>query len=311
MYDTFTDAQRAKVFGYVYDYAREKGRMAAIDGYTGNLASWMEDAEGDEAGSVLRKVIESDFSEAFSDLTDGAEGATEALARAYECYNGLSQDDREVFLDNATGRVKWMIDAGSVGMDAETFAGMYQQYLDIDGSDNSVSQKANAWSYALQNAFERGVITKKQMQTLKKDMVFRYSGVVDTQKFDTMVEAGISGDDAKKVVDLLAGLTPESGYKSVRDIQNAEAIVRSGLSGRDKAEALYAYLSNAQDENLSEMLDMGFTANDYVTAWRIFDSQSGDGKKQRTIELYRVTFGVDYETAKMIYEIYGPKRGGS
>ena len=53
-YDTFTDAQRAKVFGYVYDYAREKGRMAAIDGYTGNLASWMEDAEGDEAGSVLR-----------------------------------------------------------------------------------------------------------------------------------------------------------------------------------------------------------------------------------------------------------------
>lgn len=304
-YGTFTDAQKAKVFSYVYDYAREKGRMEAIDGYTGNLASWMEDAEGGEAGAVLRKVIESDFSDAFSDLTDGTAGATEAIGRAYDGYNGLPKDDREIFLENATGRVKWMIDAGAAGMDAETFAEMYQQYRDIDGTDKSVSQKANAWSYTLQQAYERGDITKKQMQTLKKDMVFRYSGVVDTPKFDSMVEAGISGGDAKKVVDLLAGLKPESGYKSVRDIQNAEAILNSGLSNRDTVEALYAYLPSAQDENFREMLDMGFSAQDYVAAWRLYDSESGEGKKRRTIDSYRSMFDVDYETAKMIYEIYG------
>ena len=304
-YGTFTDAQKAKVFSYVYDYAREKGRMEAIDGYTGNLASWMEDAEGGEAGAIIRKVIASDFSEAFSDLTDGADGAAEALARAYEGYKGLTFDDKKIFLENATGRVKWMIDAGATGMDAETFAGMYQQYRDIDGSDKGISQKANAWSYALQEAYERGDITKQQMQTLKKDMVFRYSGVVDTPKFDSMVEAGVSGGDAKKVVDLLAGLTPQSGYKSVRDIQNAEAIVNSGLSNGDTVEALYAYLPSAQDENLREMLDMGFSAQDYVAAWRLYDSESGEGKKRRTIENYRSMFGVDYETAKMIYEIYG------
>lgn len=304
-YDTFTDAQRAKVFGYVYDYAREKGRIAAIDGYTGNLASWMEDADGGEAGAVIRKVIESDFSDAFSDLADGGDNAAEALGRAYDGYKGLSFDDKKIFRENATGRVKWMIDAGAAGMDAETFAGMYQQYRDIDGSDKGISQKANAWAYALQNAYERGDITKKQMQALKKDMVFRYSGVVDTPKFDSMVEAGISGGDAKKVVDLLAGLKPESGYKSVRDIQNAEAIVNSGLSNGDTVEALYAYLPNSQDENLREMLDMGFSAQDYVAAWRLYDSESGEGKKRRTIDSYRSMFDVDYETAKMIYEIYG------
>ena len=304
-YDTFTDAQRAKVFGYVYDYAREKGRIAAIDGYTGNLASWMEDADGGEAGAVIRKVIESDFSDAFSDLADGGDNAAEALGRAYDGYKGLSFDDKKIFRENATGRVKWMIDAGAAGMDAETFAGMYQQYRDIDGTDKGVSQKANEWSYMLQQAYERGDITKKQMQALKKDMVFRYSGVVDTPKFDSMVEAGISGGDAKKVVDLLAGLKPESGYKSVRDIQNAEAIVKSGLSNGDTVEALYAYLPSAQDENLREMLDMGFSAQDYVAAWRLYDSESGEGKKRRTIDSYRSMFDVDYETAKMIYEIYG------
>ena len=304
-YGTFTDAQKAKVFGYVYDYAREKGRIEAIDGYTGNLASWMEDADGGEAGAVIRKVIESDFSDAFSDLTDGGGNAVEALGRAYDGYKGLTFDDKKIFRENATGRVKWMIDAGAAGMDAETFAGMYQQYRDIDGSDKGISQKANSWSYALQKAYDRGDITKKQMQILKKDMVFRYSGVVDTPKFDSMVEAGVSGDSAKKVVDLLAGLKPESGYKDVRDIQNAEAIAGSGLSNGDTVEALYAYLPNAQDKNLREMLGMGFSAEDYVRAWRMYDGESGKGKKQRTIDQYQKSFGVDYSTAKMIYEVYG------
>lgn len=135
-YGTFTGAQKAKAFLYVYDYAREKGRMEAVDGYTGNIASWMEDAEGGEAGAIIRKVIASDFSEAFSDLTGGTDGAAEALARAYEGYKGLTFDDKKIFQENATGRVKWMIDAGATGMDVETFAEMYQQYRDIDETDN-------------------------------------------------------------------------------------------------------------------------------------------------------------------------------
>ena len=281
-------------------YAKEHAK-SAVSGYNTDKPKEAEAVTGE----IIRSVVQSDFSDAFSDLTDGADGAAEALARAYEGYKGLTFDDKKIFLENATGRVKWMIDAGAAGMDAGTFAEMYQQYRDIDGSDKVISQKANAWSYALQEAYERGDITQKQMQTLKKDMVFRYSGVVDTPKFDSMVEAGISGGDAKKVVDLLAGLKPESGYKSVRYIQNAEAIVNSGLSNGDTVEALYAYLPNSQDENLREMLDMGFSAQDYVQAWRLYDSESGEGKKRRTIDSYRSMFGVDYGTAKMIYELYG------
>lgn len=281
-------------------YAKEHAKSAVSEYNTDKP----KDAQA-VTGEIIRSIVLSDFSDAFSDLTDGTAGATEALGRAYDGYNGLPKDDREIFLENATGRVKWMIDAGAAGMDAETFAEMYQQYRDIDGTDKGVSQKANEWSYTLQQAYERGDITKKQMKTLKRDMVFRYSGVVDTPKFDSMVEAGISGGDAKKVVDLLAGLKPESGYKSVRDIQNAEAIVNSGLSNGDTVEALYAYLPSAQDENLREMLDMGFSAQDYVAAWRLYDSESGEGKKRRTIDSYRSMFDVDYETAKMIYEIYG------
>ena len=304
-YDNLTDDQKERAFGYIYDYARERGRMAAIDGYEGNLANWMKGIEGSEASAVFRKIISADFTDSFDAVIKGAEGASDSLQRAYDSYYDLPPQEQKAFLEDAEGRVKYMIHAGDAGMSAETFASMYQTYRSIDKRDLSISQKANQWSYELQRAYERGDITKKQMQTLKKDMVFRYSGVVDTPKFDSMVEAGISGGDAKKVVDLLAGLKPESGYKSVRDIQNAEAILNSGLSNRDTVEALYAYLPSAQEENLREMLDMGFSAQDYVAAWRLYDSESGEGKKRRTIDSYRSMFDVDYETAKMIYEIYG------
>lgn len=304
-YENLTDGQKVRAFGYVYDYARERGRMAAIDGYEGNLANWMKDIEGSEASAVFRKIISADFTDSFDAVIKGAEGASDSLQRAYDSYYDLPPQEQKAFLEDAEGRVKYMIHAGDAGMPAETFASMYQTYRSIDKRDLSISQKANQWSYELQRAYERGDITKKQMQTMKKDMVFRYSGVVDTPKFDSMVEAGVSGGDAKKVVDLLAGLKPESGYKSVRDIQNAEAILNSGLSNRDTVEALYAYLPSAQDENLREMLDMGFSAQDYVAAWRLYDSESGEGKKRRTIDSYRSMFDVDYETAKMIYEIYG------
>lgn len=281
-------------------YAKEHAKSAVSEYNTDKP----KDAQA-VTGEIIRSIVLSDFSEAFSDLTDGADGAAEALARAYEGYKGLTFDDKKIFRENATGRVKWMIDAGAAGMDAETFAGMYQQYRDIDGSDKVISQKANAWSYALQEAYERGDITQKQMQTLKKDMVFRYSGVVDTAKFDALVSSGFTADEAKKTFNLLEGLKPEAGYKKTRDIQEAEAITSSKLSEADKQAALYIYLSSdAQKQKLREMLSMGFRSSDYAAAWRIFDSTSGDGKKASVINAYRKTFGVDYATAEAIYKIY-------
>ena len=280
-------------------YAKEHAKSAVSEYNTDKP----KDAQA-VTGEIIRSIVLSDFSEAFSDLTDGADGAAEALARAYEGYKGLTFDDKKIFLENATGRVKWMIDAGATGMDVETFAEMYQQYRDIDGTDKGVSQKANEWSYMLQQAYERGDITKKQMKTLKRDMVFRYSGVVDTAKFDALVSSGFTADEAKRTFNLLDGLKPEEGYKTTRDIQRAEAITASNLSDADKQAALYIYLNDAQDANLREMLSMGFTSSDYVAAWRINDSTSGKGRKAAIINSYQEEFGVDYETAEAIYKIY-------
>ena len=303
-YDNLTDDQKARAFGYIYDYARERGRMAAIDGYEGNLANWMKDIEGNESGAVFRKIISADFTDSFDAVIKGAEGASDSLQRAYDSYYDLPPQEQKAFLKGAEGRVKYMIHAADAGMSAKTFASMYQTYRSIDKRDLSISQKANQWSYELQRAYERKEITRSQLNTLKKDMVFRYSGVVDTAKFDALVSSGFTAEEAKKTFNLLSGLKPESGYKKTRDIQEAEAITSSKLSEADKQAALYIYLSDSQKQNLREMLSMGFTSSDYAAAWRIFDSTSGDGKKASVINAYRKTFGVDYATAEAIYKIY-------
>ena len=303
-YDNLTDDQKARAFGYIYDYARERGRMAAIDGYEGNLASWMEGIEGNEAGAVFRKIISADFADSFEDIVNGTQGAAESLQRAYDSYYDLPPQEQKVFREDADGRVKWMIHAGDAGISAETFASMYQTYRSIDKRDLSISQKANQWSYELQRAYERKEINRAQLNALKKDMVFRYSGVVDTAKFDALVSSGFTADEAKRTFNLLDGLKPEEGYKTTRDIQRAEAITASNLSDADKQAALYIYLNDAQDTNLREMLSMGFTSSDYVAAWRINDSTSGKGRKAAIINSYQEEFGVDYETAEAIYKIY-------
>lgn len=303
-YENLTDDQKARAFGYIYDYARERGRMAAIDGYEGNLASWMKDIDGKESDAVFRKIISADFTDSFDAVIKGAEGASDSLQRAYDSYYDLPPQEQKAFLEDAEGRVKYMIHAGDAGMSAETFASMYQTYRSIDKRDLSVTQKANQWSYELQRAYERKEITRSQLNTLKKDMVFRYSGVVDTAKFDALVSSGFTAEEAKKTFNLLAGLKPESGYKKTRGIQEAEAIASSKLSEADKQAALYIYLSDAQKQNLREMLSMGFTSSDYAAAWRIYDSTSGGGKKVSVINAYMEAFGVDYETAEAIYRIY-------
>ena len=91
----------------------------------------------------------------------------------------------------------------------------------------------------------------------------------------------------------------------MRDIQKAEAIASFSLPKSQKEAVMKLYLSDTQDENLDEMLNLGYTTRDYVKAWQLYDSESGKGKKARTIALLQEEFGISYATADAIYKIYG------
>ena len=298
-YQNLSPEQRAKVFEYVYDYAREAGRQAAFEGYEANTSSWMNDIEEQGAAAIIRHVISGEFDDSLTDLVDGKDGAVASMDEAWNLYDSLSATEQQRLLEESGGRVEYFIRASASGVETETFADLYMAYRNIDGQDMSVSEKANAWRNELQKAYESGDITARQRETLKKYMVFRYSGVVETDKYDAMTSAGLNASEAYTVVNLVAGLG-----SNAKDIKKAEAIVGAPLSEGDTLIALYTYLSDAQEKNLGEMIDLGYTADDYVRAWRLYSDESGTGKKARVIQNLMKEFGIDWSAASAIYKIY-------
>lgn len=309
-YKALTDEQKTKVFEYVYDYAREKGRTEALAGYEG-LSGWMADIEGKELSAIMNKVVTAAFSDAFTDLSGNWDDnqdysdSIKALDQAFDVYKALPQEEKTRLYNNSTGRVRYFMEAKFKNMETPTFADLYKQYQDIENKDSDTSAKAQEWAYVLEKAEDSGTITGSQKNAMKNSMMFRYNIKAETEKFDQMTEAGIRADNALNITKLLDGIIPQAGYTNVRDVQKAEAIAGSGLSDADKIAAMKIYLPDSQDKNLDEMLDLGYSVDDYAAAYKIYANESGTGKKRRTITAFQQEFGVSYAAAAALYKIYG------
>lgn len=315
VYKSMTDDQKAKVFDYVYDYAREKGRTEAIEGYSG-FDGWMKGIDGKESKTILDKVMTASFSDAFYGLTeswaDGGDGedAVAGLEQAYSVYEGMPAMERRVFRDNAGGRLGYYLEAKKAGVSTETFTELYRTFYDIDKrTDINTSDKAKEWSYALKKAEEARKITSSQKDVLKNSMAYYQMFPAETEKFDKMTEAGISADNAKIIGSLLDGITgtgsidTATGRASVREIDRREAIAKSGLPDSEIDTIMHVYMPDTGNTELKydTIRGLGFSAEEYVDSYRAYLDNS---KKTNKIAAIQQALGCDYSTANTLYRIY-------
>lgn len=315
IYKAMTDEQKAKVFDYVYDYAREKGRTEALDGYPG-MDSWMEGIEGSESKAILGKVMTASFTDAFSSLTESwanggdGEGAVASLDQAYSIYEGMPPMERRVFRDNAAGRLGYYLEAKKAGVSTDTFTELYRAFYGIyKRTGINTGDKAKEWSYALEKAEEARKITSAQKDTLKGSMVYYQMFPAQTEKFDQMTEAGVSADSAKIIGSLLDGITgtgsidAETGIATVRDIDKREAIAKSGLTEAEIDTIMHVYMSDTGNTELKydTIRDLGFSAEEYADSYRAYLDNS---KKAGKIAAIQQELGCDYNTANTLYRIY-------
>lgn len=266
---------------------------------------------------IIQKQAEKAMSGSLDDLTkawkNGADDmkAREALENAFSVFDGLSPATQEAIAHDAGGRVAAYLEARAKGMDTDTFANLYRKYWDIDQSGAGASEQAAKWAYELERAEERREITAQQKAAMKSSLRFYQNFPAETEKFDQLTESGLSADEADDLGWLLKGLKAQDGYKEVRDIQKAEAIAKStGLSEADKIAALKIYGTDAQDENLDQMIAMGYSSRDYLNAWKLISDEKekgGNGTKRRTINALAQMYGVSTAKATEIYEVWYPK----
>ena len=274
--------------------------------------------------SIVNDSVAATFANAFADLTESWDleydttGAKESLAYAYEVYQKMPQEQRDDFYNNASGRVKYYLDARNSGMDTEKFTTLYGEYRDIDASENlNSSQKAHEWATVLEEAVDDRFITEAQKNKLRENMVFRYSFEAETQKFDTMIDAGIATNKAKYVVDLLDGITGTGSWDidakkyTVRDIDKREAIAKSlRLTEKEKDTVMKSYMADYDPKDESpERTEvkyeyirevMGLSAEEYAETYRAYLDEQYKNDKIAAI----VNLGYDRAVATKLYYVY-------
>lgn len=277
----------------------------------------MKDLNQDnEVSAILNKAVSSELSAAMEDLADdlrrGNDTAQtmEAMEQAYSNYNALSQDDKRSFMADASGRVKYYVQARNMGVSTETFSDLYRQYRNIENMDRDTTAKAQQWAYQLEKAVDRGIINERQKENLKKNMQFRYSFAVETEKFDEMVETGVSTDNANRIIHLLDGITGTGSNGSVTDSDKRSAIASmTGVSDKEKDAIMKAYMPdynpNASSPNTTELKydyarkELGLTPQEYAEVYAV---EAKGGKKAQKIAEWE-SMGFE-EEADMLYRLF-------
>ena len=314
IYKAMTDDQKADVFGYVYNYAREKGRAEAIGGYPGLSDSWMQDVDKNGYGTIVEKVVTKSFSNAFASMD------TSALENAYRLYSAMDKDRQKQFRENNGGRVGYYITAKEKGVSDGVFTDLYGTYKGL-GDDKSMTanQKAQEWSKILAGAYEGGEIIKSAHDALKEEMGFRQTYTAKTEKFDAMTESGLSSDVADRIIKGLADL---QGTGSV-DKDTGEATVTNrdkwgyiaaldGLSDKEKDRVMLLYMPDYDPEsekpNKTELKyaylrGRGYSAEQFTQTYSVTQEFT---RKADMIAAW-VALGYSSEEAQMFYKLYKGK----
>lgn len=264
----------------------------------------------DKSGMVAGVIADS-----ITDLTDcwknGADtaAAVTAIDKAYDAYTKMD-DAGKKGVKAEGGRTADYLIARESGISTTTFADLYRTYYSIDNGSGQASAKASKWSYELEKAQEQGAITAAQKNILKENMNFWQMIPAETERFDKLTGSGLSADKADFITQLLNDLMPEAGSSGVKPIQRIAAIANadSKLDETDQKAAMKSVLDDKGYAKYLEVLKLGMSTDDYATSYRMFLDAEGSGKKERTIAQYQQGFGVSYDVAKKLYEIYNPPR---
>lgn len=311
IYKAMTDDQKADVFSYVYNYAREKGRAEAIDGYPGLSDSWMQDVNKSGYGAIVEKVVTKSFSNAFTSMEE------EKLNQAYGLYQSLPFSQRENFKRDNGGRVGYYITAKEKGVSDKTFTDLYGTYKGLDGDKSMTDQqKAQEWSRTLAKAYEDGKITKAAHDALKDEMVFRQTYTAKTEKFDAMTESGLSSDVADRIIKGLADLQgtgsvdKNTGENKVTDRDKWGYIAAlDGLSDKEKDRVMLLYMPDYNPDSgkpdktelkYAYLRSKGYSAEQFTQTYSVTQEFT---KKADMIAAW-VALGYSSEEAQMFYKLY-------
>ena len=219
-YRAMTDAQKAKAVQSAYELAREKGREAALDGYTIDTA-WIKGAGDNPAQAILRRQTDRAISDAVKTFS-----ATDA-DEAYKAYSSMGSAERKTFLESASAETRNFIEARKNGVTT-------QNYIAIA---KTISQLQPESGYKNARGVQKAeAIAKSSLPEAEKLEMMQLT-LTDAQA-ENIEEAAKLGIDAEEYAILYRLYEDYTSGKGKKDRTVAAIAEKLDIDGKT-AEALY------------------------------------------------------------------------
>jgi hypothetical protein len=293
VFDALPADQQAEVVKDILEFATDAAKRDYYgDTGKGYASDWDDEAAMTPDALATALAYKEAFNSMMRDYREDSEAGqaydgenSEAFTTLAAMYDNLTREQKEgvdTTLDNTGfGDVLAALDAG---IPAETFFKAYDQYKALrDNNTLTASEQMTKLSYWLDT--EMPELSNEQKGVLKEHLDYYSQIRGSAEKYETLTSIGLSEDDASKVCDLINSLQPPLGKTDVTAQQKYTAIAFSGLKEVDKVRALSVYMSESAYEKLESAVDLGVPVKDYVAFIGSIDSISGDGRKDRIMDI--------------------------
>lgn len=290
-YALLTDEQKAKAFEYAYAYAREAGRMAALENYPGYNEAWMEGIEGNEATTIVTKVTAWAFGDALNRVKNAwkygkptTEGV-EALQQAYSIYDGMSDTKKKSLLESLTGDSKHAINAMDAGLTAAEFADVYTM---LQGITAEPDYKEVRTVQKVEVIADADGLSESERQAVMK----LYLSDSQDEALDRVTNAGYTAEMYAAVYRIYSDSEPKDRMEAAGYGEYAEGVKDICADNKTKERRVQAIMKR---------YGVGL-----AQARKILDAYTGS-KEDFVVKNIMETLGVNKATATKIYELYTGK----
>jgi hypothetical protein len=231
----------------------------------------------------------------------------------------MTAAEKAAFKEDNSGRVADYLGAMEKGIKEDTYLNLYESFYNLEKrKDIDTTRKAQEWAKIVGKAREARKINGTQRDWLRDNLTFRYSMEAETEKFDEMVESGISSQKAFDVGVLLRGiegtgkLDEETGKRKVTDADKWGAIADIDyLTDEEKDNVIKLYMPDydAEDDQPDKTelkydyirQELGYSAAEYVELYR---AHLDNDKKNDKIDAW-MGLGYSRSEANLLYRLYG------
>jgi hypothetical protein len=285
--------------GKVISYTDRQGNLHKDYRMTEEEYQTIAKTQGQTAKNVLERMTKSANYKALTD---------DQKAKAWDMVYSYAKEKAKVDTFDTAYSEDWMMEI-KPGSEADT---ILRRVAD-NALSSAISKVTTAWAnnysqkniadYARQldtayRSFDK--MTAAQQEAVKETATGTAADYIEAR------ESGISNDVFLETLKEISRIQPDEGYQNARPVQKAETIARkTGISDKHKEILIKQQMTDAQDKNLDDVMDLGYDVDMYVKLYRDYeDYTKGTGKKNRTIQKWMTEYGMTRESAKALYEVF-------